>query len=356
MTMFEQAQRITIQRETSVGSVTAVGRDTITVTAEASGSVVGYASTHGSLSAATFALDGQTYTIEEILNQNNELEFRLDRALPFGAQVSLTISGTAHTFDVEDATIELVSGDYLYTWALTNQSAGSWILGINQNAGAELAVAFADLAMDIQSTHDERADFTGSGLRPTGAETQRLSTVGFTTVLAWYGTEYHGLRTVITDLLNACGFYGAPLDTTNAYQYHQTLPDLATYSQSLGTSVRIRLDNGRHIATLTGCRGEVSFSITPGSSVRLNFQFTGHLPDTPAVSATRLAAPEFAIARGSQNATIGLNATEETPPRFRLPILQVTSSRWVIASPRRLRQPGMASGMYKSTGARRFFR
>lgn len=314
MTMFEQAQRITIQREVAVGSTTAAATSAITVTAETSGSVTGYASTHGSVSpGATFTLNTYTYTIEELLSQNNELELRLDRALPFGAQVSLTISSTVHLFDVEDATIDLVSGEYLYTWALANQSAGTWTLVINQTAGAELAIPIADITPDIQSAHDERNDYTGTGLQPLGGETQRLSTIGFSTVLAWEGTEYHGLRTAITDMLNASGFYGTPVDTTEAWEYHQTLPDLAIYSQTLGTSVRIRYDDGRYISTMTGCRGEVSFSFATGSSVRLNFQFTGHLPDTPAESATRLPAPTFTVARGSQNATISLQATGRDP-------------------------------------------
>ena len=312
MPLLEQAQRITIQRETNIGVVTDVDQNAITVTAVASGSAAGFTSSGGSISASTFTLDGRTYTIEQVLSQNNNLEFRLDRALPFGVEVELVISSNTHTFAVEDATIQEISGDYLYTWSLTTQSAGTWTLNIRQVAGTATPLAISDISMNVQSTRDERADFTGSGLRPRGVETQRIATVGFTTVLAWYGDTYHGLQSAITDLLGACGLYGTPVDTTNEWQYHQTLPDLADVAQTVGSSVAITYDDGRNHYEFTGARGDVNVSFPPGSSVRLAFTFTAHITETPSQQSTRLGQPEFAIARGSQRATIGFETTGGT--------------------------------------------
>ena len=313
MPLLQQAQRITVQRETSVGSTTAVEQNAITVTAETSGSVTGYASTHGSLSASTFTLDGSTYTIEQLLSQNNQLELRLDRALPFGVQVELVISADTHTFNVEAATIEAVSSDFLYTWDLTNLSAGSWTLNIRQVASAVMPLAISDWTTDIQQGRDERSDYTGSGLRPRGVETQRIVTVSFSTVLAWYGDTYHGIRSALTDLLGACALYGTPLDTTEAYQYHQALPDLALASQIIGSSVAIVYDDGRNHYNFTGARGDVTLAFPPGSSVRLNFTLKGHMTETPAQNATRLASPEFAIARGSQRSDITITTSGNSP-------------------------------------------
>ena len=316
MPIFKQAQRITIQRETNIGSTSAVaatGDSGITVTAAASGGAAGYTSTNGSLSATTFTLDANTYTIEQLLSQNNNLEFRLDRALPFGAQVELVIGDDTHTFDVEDAQIDQVSGDFLYTWSLTTLSAGTWTLNIRQVAGSVISIPVSDWTMDIQSTHDERTDFTGSGLRPRGAETQRIANIGFTTPLAWQGDDYHGLRTVLTDVLSACGFYGTPADTASNWEYHQSLPDLAIVSQVIGSSLAISHDDGRNHSIMTGARGSVSLTANPGASVRLSFSFKAHITETPSSETTRLADPDFVVARGSQRATITLQTSGNTP-------------------------------------------